>query len=107
MKLPFSAKTASGDRYEIEFPLHEETANAVRVRQLLSDLLAAIDKDIALSGELSNGDVLQAAAMAMAVRARMIHAPRPVSERLSQELLRNALDAVAKATCHSPQIGNA
>ena len=82
MKLPFSAKTATGDHYDIEFPLHEETANAVRVRQLLAELLATIDKDIALSGGLSNGDVLQAAAMAMAVRARMIHAPQPISERL-------------------------
>ena len=107
MKLPFSAKTASGDRYDIEFPLHEETTNAVRIGQLLSELLAAIDKDIALSGGVSNGDVLQAAAMAMAVRARMIHAPQLVSERLSHELLRSALDAVAEATHHSPQVGNA
>lgn len=107
MKLPFRANTATGDSYDIEFPLHPETGDAVRVGQLVTELLSAIDKDIALSGEMSNGDVLQAAAMAMAIRTHMIHAPRNTSQRLAQELLQHALSAMAEAKHQGPQAGHA
>ncbi len=106
-KLPFRAKTASGDVFDIEFPLHRETGDSVRVGQLVATVLAAIDRDIALVGETSNGDVLQAVAMALAVRARMIHAPSPATEALSFALLRTALAAAAEASRESPQIGHA
>ncbi len=47
-KLPDRARTACGDSFDIDFPLHDETRDAVRVGQLLSTVLEAIDKDIAL-----------------------------------------------------------
>ena len=106
-KLPFRARTTSGDLFDIEFPLHAETQSAVRVAQLISAVLEAIDKDIALAGETSNGDVLQAAAMAMAIRARMIDVPHETLQRLSQQLLEDALDAVDAATHLAPQAGHA
>ena len=105
--LPYRARTTSGDLFDIEFPLHAETQSAVRVTQLISAVLDAIDKDIALAGETSNGDVLQAAAMALAIRARMIQAPHQTTERLSLELLQSALDAVDASTHHAPQAGHA
>ena len=107
MKLPFRANTATGDSYDIEFPLHPETGDAVRVSQLLSELLAVIDKDMALSGELSNGDVLQAVAMAMAIRTHMIHAPETTTQHRAQGLLRSALSAMAEARFHEPPAGHA
>ena len=58
-KLPYRARTTTGDSFDIEFPLHGETRNAVRVGQHVSAVLEAIDRDIALAGETSNGDVLQ------------------------------------------------
>lgn len=106
-KLPYRARTTTGDSFDIEFPLHGETRDAVRVGQLISAVLEAIDRDIALAGETSNGDVLQAVAMAMAIRARMIHAPDGVTDKLSAQLLRSALDAVAAASRQTPQVGHA
>ncbi len=106
-KLPFRAQTSSGDTFDIAFPLHAETGDPVRVGQLISILLDAIDKDIAIAGETSNGDMLQAVAMTMAIRARMIHAPHRTTERLSKELLNTALEAVEAATHRPPQAGHA
>ena len=106
-KLPYRAETRTGDRFDIEFPLHAQTGDPVRVAQVLSVVLDAIDQDLTLCGETSNGDVLQAVAMAMAIRARMIHGAPPTVERLSAELLRTALDAVAEAEHHGPQVGRA
>ncbi len=106
-KLPYRARTATGDSFEIDFPLHPETRDAVRVEQLLSTVLDAIDKDITLAGDTSNGDVLQAVAMAMAIRSRMIHAPEAAVERLSVQLLQTALAAAHEAVHHTPQVGHA
>ena len=106
-KLPYRARTATGDIFDIAFPLHDETGDPVRVGQLVSALLEAIDRDIALVGETSNGDVLQAAAMALAVRARMVHAPFEVTEALAVDLTETALRAVAAASRETPQVGHA
>ena len=106
-KMPYRARTETGDTFDIEFPLHEDTVNAVRVAQLVTALLEAVDRDIGIAGETSNGDVLQAAAMTMAIRARMIHAPHETIARLSTDLLETALDAIAAATHRSPQVGHA
>ena len=106
-KLPYRARTVTGDIFDFEFHLHEETGDAVRVGQLVSALLDAIDRDIALAGDTSNGDVLQATAMAMAIRARMIHAPRQATEALSTGLLKTAPQAVADTGRESPQVGHA
>ena len=107
MKLPYRATTRTGDVFDIEFPLHRETGDAVRVGQLVSAVLEAIDKDIAVAGETSNGDVLQAIAMTMAIRAGMIHAPHETSENLAKHLLSIALDAMADSTNHGPRAGHA
>lgn len=61
----------------------------------------------ALAGEASNGDVVQAVAMASAVRAPLIHAPNVVTEKLSAQLLRSALEAVADTARETPQVGRA
>ena len=106
-KLPYRAQTATGAVFEIEFPLHGETGDAVRVEQVVSLLLGALDKDIALAGETSNGDVLQALAMAMAVRAGMIHAPHDTTARLAKSLLNDALEAMEASARHAPQTGHA
>ncbi|MDJ0934056.1 MAG: hypothetical protein QNJ06_02610 [Kiloniellales bacterium] len=106
-KMPYRARTASGDSFDIDFPLHDETRDAVRVGQLLSTVLEAIDKDIALGGDTSNGDVLQAVAMAMAVRSRMIASPQAAVEVLSLQLLRTALAAAEEGVHHAPQVGHA
>lgn len=106
-KLPYRAKTATGDSFDIEFPLHRETGDPVRIGQLVSVLLDVVDRDIAVAGETSNGDVLQAIAMTMAIRAAMIHAPHETTERLAKQLLSDALGAMATSTRRTTQSGHA
>jgi hypothetical protein len=105
--LPYRATTGTGDQFDIEFILHPDTHNVVRVNQLITVVLEAINRDVTSMGETSNGDVLQALAMALAIRARMIHAPHETVEGLTRGLVKNALDAVADAERQSPRIGHA
>ena len=106
-KLPYTARTASGDTFDIEFPLHPETQDPVRVNQVLTAVLGAIDRDIALSTDTGNGDVLQAVAMALAIRARIIDIQPEVVETLSGQLLLNALQAMREAKHTKPVVGHA
>lgn len=106
-RLPFTANTASGDRFDIEFPLHPDTGDPVRVGQLVSAVLDTLDKEIAIFGEVSNGDVLQAVAMALAIRAEMVHAPHETLEKLTTQLVQTALDALGESTHHHRPAGHA
>jgi hypothetical protein len=106
-KLPYRVRTKTGDRFDIDFPLHPETGDAVRVGQLISLLLEAIDSDIVLAGEASNGDVLQAVAMVLAIRAGMIHSPHESVDRLATELVARAMQAVGETPRQIPQTGHA
>ena len=105
--LPYLATTSTGDSFDIEFPLSPDTNDAVRVHQLISEMLLTLDRSLAVGGPTSNGDVLQAIAMAMSIRARMIHAPTETSSRLAMELLATALDAAGSAPRLSPATGHA
>ena len=105
--LPYRVETATGDVLDITFPLHAETDSPMRVDQMLSAVLNTIDQDIRLCGETGNGDVLQALAMALAVRARMIHAPEDVTAKLAQQLLASATVAASSAERTTPETGNA
>ncbi len=105
--LPYKVETATGDTLDLTFPLHADTGSPMRVDQLLSTLLNAIDNDIKVCGETANGDVLQALAMALAIRARMIHAPADLTAKLAQELLTSASTAASEAERVSPETGNA
>ncbi|MGB0684207.1 MAG: hypothetical protein ACPGOV_16000 [Magnetovibrionaceae bacterium] len=97
-KLPYTARTGTGDVYQIAFPLHQETGSAVDVENILSAVLATIDREVGVSGgRISNGDVLQAVAMAMAIRSGMIAAPHATTSALSQDLLAVSLGAFSEA----------
>ncbi len=106
MHLPYTARTATGDQFEIQFSLHKDTEDAVKVHQLLTTILAKIDEELAVLGNTSNGDVLQACAMALAVRARIINAPAKTLREISMDLVGVALDATAEANRQSPPAGH-
>tara|TARA_Y100001934_G_scaffold53766_1_gene65981 strand:- start:211 stop:537 length:327 start_codon:yes stop_codon:yes gene_type:complete len=105
--LPFTATTETGDKFEISFPLHTETGDAVKVHNLVSSVLRAIEDDIKLLNGIDNGDVLQAVAMALAVRSRMIHASTVVTSKITLALVTNALEAAAAAAHDSTPAGTA
>jgi hypothetical protein len=70
-------------------------------------VLETIDKDIAVMGQTANGDVLQAVAMALAVRARMIHGANEQVNNLTKALVADALAAASDAERQSPPVGHA
>ena len=105
--LPYTVNTATGDRFDVEFPLHPDTGSAVRVSQLVSVLLETVERDLAVAGETSNGDVLQAMAMALAVRARIIHAPPAASGALARELVDSSRVAMTRSERQRPPTGHA
>tara|TARA_X000000950_G_scaffold272979_1_gene356232 strand:+ start:6291 stop:6737 length:447 start_codon:yes stop_codon:yes gene_type:complete len=105
--LPYRATTATGDIFDIDFPLHENTEDAVRVHQLLTAVLATIDDQVNVLGTTSNGDVLQALSMSVAVRARMIHSPPDILQAIVNDLTETAMAASVKAERQSPPSGYA
>jgi hypothetical protein len=105
--LPYRATTASGETIDVSFDLHAETGAATDVSMLLTTVLAAIDAKVTERSTISNGDVLQAMAMAMALRVAMIPAPRTVTEPLARDLLDTALACASFAQRVQPPSGHA
>ena len=95
--LPYRATTASGDVIDVTFDLHAETRDADDVSTLLTAVLSALDGKVTERATISNGDVLQALAMAVALRVAMIPAPRTVTEPLARDLLDTALSCASFA----------
>lgn len=100
-RLPYRATTTSGNQFDFEFPLHPETGSAVHVANLLDAVLATLDREIRQAGAMSNGDVLQAVAMALAVRTRILPGEPGQMGGLASGLLADALSATAQ-----PAAGN-
>jgi hypothetical protein len=96
-RLPYRATTASGNQFEFELPLHPDTGSAVNVANLLTAVLAALDHEARQMGSVSNGDVLQAVAMALAVRTRILPGQPDQLVELARGLLENALGAAMVA----------
>lgn len=92
-RLPYKAMTERGNQFEFEFPLHPETGSSVDVFNLLTAVLGTLDREVRTIGPVSNGDVLQALAMALAVRTRILPGnPKPLAG-LATRLLNDALAA--------------
>jgi hypothetical protein len=95
--LPYRAITESGAVLDVSLPLHEDTASPMRVQQLLTALEATLTREIHVLGATSNGDVLQALAMTLAVRAGLVEAAPAAALGLARDLVATATTAVAKA----------
>ena len=96
--LPYRVHTASGNQFDLEFPLHEDTQSPVRVSQLLSALLETLDRELGLLGDVGNGDVLQSVAMALAVRTRILASQSNAIDKAVKSLLESALEAECRAS---------
>lgn len=95
--LQFVAVTEGGQAYDIEFPLHPETRSGQSVSDLVTRLLEVISAHVQDSGEVSDGDILQALAMTAAIRGRMLGGDASVIEDLTRQLYDNAWNAVSAA----------
>jgi hypothetical protein len=103
--LEYTAVTSSGRALDIRFPLHPETTSRAQVAELLTHTLQAINAPVEQGaatpdGPISDGDILQALAMALAVRARMIDAKPATCLRLMHELVDTAYAAALKADAY-------
>lgn len=95
--LPFTVLTAGGESFQAMFPLHPQTVSPDVVGALTTRLLDTISEVVADRPGASGGDVLQAVAMTLAVRAQVIDAPPQAAARVAEQLLGDALAAVAEA----------
>ena len=91
--LPFAVHTDTHDTFDNEFPLSEHTEDSVRVHQILTTVLNSIAHDLKIVGAVSNGDILQALSMALAVRTRMVYAPEQTMRAIIADLTDSALAA--------------
>jgi hypothetical protein len=105
--LPYDVKTATVETIAFEFPLHGDTQSAMRVSQLLDAVLATLDRELRVLGNTANGDVMQALAMALAVRTAMLHAPYAVGQQLAVDLAGTALAAAGECQRDPGIVGNA
>jgi D-3-phosphoglycerate dehydrogenase len=74
----------------------------MRVSQLLGAVLNTLDRELRVLGNTANGDVMQALAMALAVRTAMLHAPYPVGQSLATALAVEALAAAGETRPMAP-----
>lgn len=89
--LPYRAVTDSGKHFDFEFDLHPDTASTVHVSNLLDAVLGAVDREIKTIQGIGNGDILQALAMAMAVRSGILPGAGDALDSLVLQLVKTAL----------------
>lgn len=98
--LEFTAVTSSGQAFDISFPLHEHTRSDRGVSDLLASLLDTISACTTTTRSISDGDILQALAMSLAIRARMVDETGNTSRPLLHELIDTAVDAARDARAY-------
>ncbi len=95
--LLFTALTSGGQAFEVNFPLHPQTRSAEGVSEMITGLLETLSHHVETAGSVSDGDVLQALAMTLAVRARMVNATPESTLALIHDLIDEAYQAVQDA----------
>lgn len=95
--LSFTAVTSGGVAYDVEFPLHPLTRSTEGVSDLLTSLLETISRHVEMHRDLSDGDLLQALCLALAVRARMVGATPESTRGLVVEIFDAAYQAARAA----------
>ena len=88
------------------FELSKDTKSPITVHQLLDLILLKITQETKIN-EISNGDIIQALSMALAVRMRMITADKDVLESIVVESVSKALDSAKRAEKKVMSSGNA
>lgn len=95
--LSYTAVTQSGRTFEIEFPLHPLTRSSTDVGDVVTALLDALTRETRTGKGLSDGDLLQALTMTLALRAHMTGAFPEHMRTLVRELYDCAHSAVQAA----------
>ncbi len=96
--LLFTALTSGGRAFDVNFPLHPQTRSAEAVSEMITALLETLSHQVEGRQNVSDGDVLQALAMTLAVRARMVDVDARSTLALINELVEAAHRAAQEAT---------
>ena len=104
-KLPYSITTSTLTKINFSFELSEDTKSPISVHQLLDLILTNINKETRITN-LSNGDIIQSLAMALAVRMKMIAADEKVVEKIVIDCISKAINAAKKADVKIQISGN-
>ena len=104
-KLPYSITTATLTKMNFLFDLSEETTSPISVHQLLDLILKNINQETKIT-VLSNGDIIQSLAMALAVRMKMISADEKIVEKIVIDCISKAINAAKKAEIKTQISGN-
>lgn len=91
--LTITTLTSHGQAYDIDFPLHPNTRSADAVGALVTGQLVAISAAVANHKGLSDGDILQALAMTLAIRARMAGSTAESMQTMVHDLFDSAYAA--------------
>lgn len=105
--LPYRTISNSGAIIDASFELHEHTGDARHVALMLSAVMSVLDREISPLQQVANGDVLQALAMALALRAEMLPAAHEMKHELARQLLEQALAAMVDANHSRGGVGHA
>jgi len=84
----------------MEFPLHPQTRSTEAVSKMITRLLETLTGQVQAQKDMSDGDILQALAITLAVRARMVDAPPDSTLALVQELVEKAYHAAQQAASY-------
>lgn len=95
--LTFTATTSRGQVVEFQLPLHPHTSSREQVGSMLEGLLDAVTAIIDSHAGASDGDVLQALALTMAVRMGVAGIAQDTGHTLLMELAEAALAGAASA----------
>jgi len=92
-RLAFTATTASGEILEFQLPLHPQTSSAEHVGTLVEAVLERVSEVVEGPESMSDGDVLQALTLALAVRLRVSGMSSGTARELVEDLANLSLDA--------------
>jgi hypothetical protein len=90
--LPFTATTTAGEVLEFQLPLHPHTSSADHLGTLVQAILECVSQVVEGPQDMSDGDVLQALTLALAVRLRVAGMGSETARRLVEDLANLALD---------------
>ena len=105
-KLPYTITTETLPKINFLFELSKDTQSPITVYQLLDLILSKISQETKIS-RISNGDVIQALSMALAVRMKMVSADNKIVEEIVIDTLSKAINAANSAYIDSKTSGNA
>lgn len=105
LHLPYKAITSSKKELSFNFTLDENTSSPLVINEIVNLILLKISNEINIY-KPTNGDIIQALCMALAVRSRIIdHDIHKIEEIVNKTLKKAFLDA-QKAKVSEPIIGN-